>query len=186
MNLARYQTQEEHDEWREEAERLYDIYEECLLDWARMIIGDTSDEENPHSGNTNSYWRARQAASLDYYNHLQHEPVVQRHREVSSDLRYFITFTTKPDVSFSKVQECFQKFLSRHEALGLKFVAYSEEHVTSNAHIHAYVESSKTLKMSHFKNYERYGRINKQRCKGTKDECIDYISKENDYESITY
>lgn len=106
--------------------------------------------------------------------------------EEDHSLRYFITFTTKPSSTFAKVQECFQKFLSRHEALGLKYVAFSEEHITSNAHIHAYVESSKTLKMSHFKNYERYGKINKQRCKGTKDECIDYISKENDYESVSY
>lgn len=93
--------------------------------------------------------------------------------------KYFLTFTTAPNVSFDAVRENFQKFCSR-AALELLRIWYVEEHLDTNPHIHVYVETSKQLSMSRLASYKKCGAINKQVARGSLVQIEDYMSKENE------
>lgn len=92
---------------------------------------------------------------------------------------YFDTWTVKPNTDYNNVIKAFKAFASRSESLGLKELIYVSEHEDSNFHIHCYVSSYKPIKSDRYKYYQKYGHINHQKLKGTKQECISYMSKEN-------
>ena len=93
--------------------------------------------------------------------------------------KYFLTWTKKPGVAFERVQKNFQRFLDRLDVLRITLLWYTEEHLDSNAHIHCYFESQRTFPRSRISYYEKDGKIDKQKARGSRDEIRDYMSKEN-------
>lgn len=101
------------------------------------------------------------------------------HKHDNKTYHYFMTWTTNPKYNADIVRKNFKRFLERNGNLKIERVDWVEEHVDTNFHIHAYVICHKTLHKKHIAHYEKNGKINIQQCKGSVDEIIDYISKEN-------
>lgn len=95
--------------------------------------------------------------------------------------KYFMTFTKKPDVRKEEVFKNFEKFTARADALKITKLWYTKEHWEDdkNPHIHAYIETTKSLPKSRYQFYEKVGQINKQKAKGNLIQIEDYMSKEN-------
>lgn len=105
---------------------------------------------------------------------------IKKHKHDGKVYHYFMTWTTNPKTSCADTtRKNFNRFLERAETLAIERVDYVEEHVESNFHIHAYVKSHKTIHKKHIQHYERYGKIDLQKAKGTLEEINAYISKEN-------
>lgn len=106
----------------------------------------------------------------------KHKPDMKQH------YKYFLTFTKKPDVDKDEVLRNFEKFCSRSSTLEITRLWYTKEHWTddSNPHIHAYVESTRSMPKSRYKHYEKSGKIDKQKAKGSLAQIEDYMSKESE------
>lgn len=99
--------------------------------------------------------------------------------------RYFMTWTKRPDVSTDVLLHTFQKFVDRSEVLQIKRLWTAQEHWDTNAHIHAYVEATRSLPRSRYAYYEKItGKIDKRTAKGTLQQIRDYMSKESDLKEL--
>lgn len=95
--------------------------------------------------------------------------------------RFIITFTKRPDVRFEFFKNQVIRQLARKVFNSGK---YAFEHVATNAHCHAYVESPFNLCKSHFAHIEKVcGFVDIKRV-GWNNGVEEYISKENDYVSF--
>lgn len=102
------------------------------------------------------------------------------HKHDGKVYHYFMTWTTDPKHSCADTtRKNFNRFLARWRTLGIERVDHVEEHVDSNFHIHACVKSHKTIHAKHILPYQKYGRVDLQKAKGTFEEIIEYMSKEN-------
>lgn len=105
---------------------------------------------------------------------------IKHHKHDGKIYHYFMTWTTNPKLSCADTtRKNFKRFLERADTLMIERVDYVEEHIDANFHIHAYVKSHKTIHKKHIAHYQRYGKIDLQKAKGSFEEIIDYISKEN-------
>lgn len=99
----------------------------------------------------------------------------------TDEYRYFLTFTKRPDVSTETLEKTFDKFVKRAPVLEITKLWYTKEHWDSNAHIHCYIESTRSMPRSRYSYYEKQcGKIDKQKAKGTLAQIEDYMTKESE------
>ena len=92
--------------------------------------------------------------------------------------KFFITFTKRPDVRFEFFKLKVVDQLKREVFMRGK---YAFEHVSTNAHCHAYVESPYNLCRGTFKSMEKHCGFVDVRRVGVDNGVDEYISKEGEY-----
>jgi len=94
--------------------------------------------------------------------------------------RYFVTITKRPEVPVEQLEHVLQKIYNRSPVLEIKKLWYTKEHWDSNAHIHCYIESTRSCPRNRFTCYEKNcGHIDLKKAKGTLAQVEDYMTKES-------
>jgi len=120
-----------------------------------------------------AWWYRKQISSTLYNEYSMNVPEEKVYE-------YFITFTRKPNIDDDKQDKYFDMVMCRHKTLMIVEAQYTYEHEDTNRHIHMYLKTKKPMKKNRFITYEKQvGTVNFQKLKGTRADCLDYMSKEN-------
>jgi hypothetical protein len=105
-------------------------------------------------------------------------PKIRIQKNSKSFVPLFITWTVDPKLglSYDFIIRSFAKKILSLNNCGLEYCISTVEHPQSNIHFHTCMKSSGKIRSEHLE--WTCGKVNVQQAKGSKEECLTYMSKE--------